>query len=306
MSADLAVHHGAFGRATLNRLNRPLAPHAHREGHLIFLLEGVPAAIEAEGRRLPLGIGTAAAVSPWEMHRFVPGRRECACLTLYIAPDWYEARHAERRGADRRIGLPHSRHPLVFGRGGIRIDQDIAGLVRAITDDLVIACRRDLEDDQIRLRGRWRGEAHDPLSAVIADHIFDLTRLCEAQSWARTEDEDAPTGLREPMRDYRIRKSVRLMRESLGEEIALDRIAREVGLSRPHFFKLFRTNLGVTPNIYVNALKMERSIERLSTTHETVTSIGLDLGFASQASFTRFFTANSGINPSDYRRRVQT
>ena len=29
---------------------------------------------------------------------------------------------------------------------------------------------------------------------------------------------------------------------------------------------------------------------------------GLDLGFASQASFTRFFTSNVGIPPTDYRR----
>ncbi len=306
MSADLAVHHDVFGRATLNRLSRPLAPHAHREGHLVFLLEGAPAAIEAEGRRLPLTMGTAAAVSPWEPHRFLPGARECACLTLYISPDWYEARYD---AAHRELGRA-TRHPLVFGRGAIRIDRAIADLVRTITDDLVAIRRRGLEDDQIRVDALpgWRAPgapSSDPLARNVADRLFELTQACEAQSWSREANEDAPVGTRETMRDYRIRKSVRLMRESLGEEIALDRIAREVGLSRPHFFKLFRTNLGVTPNIYVNALKMERSIERLSTTHETVTTIGLDLGFASQASFTRFFTANSGISPSDYRRRVQ-
>ncbi len=44
------------------------------------------------------------------------------------------------------------------------------------------------------------------------------------------------------------------------------------------------------------------AIERLTRSADAVTSIGLDLGFASQASFTRFFTANVGIPPTDYRR----
>ena len=38
------------------------------------------------------------------------------------------------------------------------------------------------------------------------------------------------------------------------------------------------------------------------TTSKSVTEIGLDLGFASQASFTRFFSSNVGIPPTDYRR----
>jgi transcriptional regulator GlxA family with amidase domain len=47
---------------------------------------------------------------------------------------------------------------------------------------------------------------------------------------------------------------------------------------------------------------MERAIDSLTSTHKSVTDIGFDLGFSSQASFTRFFTTNVGIAPSDYRR----
>jgi AraC-like DNA-binding protein len=92
------------------------------------------------------------------------------------------------------------------------------------------------------------------------------------------------------------------MKERLGDELDLDGIASEAGLSRPHFYKLFRENVGITPNVYLNTLRMELAIDRLVKTDEPVTSIGLDLGFASQASFTRFFGANAGIPPTDYRR----
>ena len=100
---------------------------------------------------------------------------------------------------------------------------------------------------------------------------------------------------------------LQLMKSRLGEgeSILLDSIARGAGISRPHFFKLFKENVGLTPNIYLNTLRMETAIERLIQSSDAVTSIGLDLGFSSQASFTRFFASNVGIPPSDYRRVAQ-
>ena len=102
--------------------------------------------------------------------------------------------------------------------------------------------------------------------------------------------------------DFRVRRSLRLMQERFAEETAMDDLAREVGLSRPHFFKLFKMQMGITPNLYLNTLRTEHAIDELVTTDKSITDIGLDLGFASQASFTRFFTSNVGIPPTDYRR----
>jgi hypothetical protein len=45
MSTALAVCHGSFGRVTVYRLDKPMRTHAHREGHLTFLLSGPPAII---------------------------------------------------------------------------------------------------------------------------------------------------------------------------------------------------------------------------------------------------------------------
>ena len=45
MSTALAVCHGSFGRVTVYRLDKPMRTHAHREGHLTFLLSGQPAIV---------------------------------------------------------------------------------------------------------------------------------------------------------------------------------------------------------------------------------------------------------------------
>ena len=82
-------------------------------------------------------------------------------------------------------------------------------------------------------------------------------------------------------------------------------MARDAGLSRPHFYKLFRREIGVTPNIYLNTLRMEKAIERLGQTEHSITTIADDLGFSCQSVFTRFFSSHVGMPPTDYRRAVQ-
>ncbi|MEM8760193.1 MAG: helix-turn-helix domain-containing protein, partial [Pseudomonadota bacterium] len=55
-------------------------------------------------------------------------------------------------------------------------------------------------------------------------------------------------------------------------------------------------------NLFLNTLRAEQAITELMETRKTVTDIGFDLGFSSQASFTRFFSSNVGIPPTEYRR----
>jgi AraC-like ligand binding domain len=91
MSIAHAVAHGAFGRACLFELDRPMVPHAHREGHLIFHVRGPVASVVVDGKTLPLTPRSATAISPWQPHYFAPiDRRESTLtLVLYIRPGWF-------------------------------------------------------------------------------------------------------------------------------------------------------------------------------------------------------------------------
>ena len=271
MSNALAVYHGRFGRASIYRLNKPLATHAHREGHLIFLVGGSEGSgLDISGERHYLNRVSGVGVNPWQPHNFIPGDtiNGCYFLTLYINPSWFLELGRDARSA------------LRFGRNFIEVNNQISRLVHLVTSLLMEHDYNDLFDG----------------------YLFELVRECFDQSWQWCEGDSDMRGSWTTIRDFRIRKSIRLMKERIADELALDNIARDSGLSRPHFYKLFRQNIGLTPNIYLNTLRMETSIERLTLSAEPITSIGLDLGFASQASFTRFFTANVGIPPTDYRR----
>jgi AraC-like DNA-binding protein len=272
MSTALAVHHGPFGRVALYNLDRSLALHAHREGHLIFHVQGPAASIRVDEDTFPLSNSHAVAISPWQPHNYISldQSRPSLFLTLYIKPFWF---------------LEASRQPnasLRFGRCQIEITEPIARLAMQVASGMV----EDADD------------------SFIAGYLYELTQACFDQSWQWIAEGPSFVRCAPPARDFRVRNSVKLMQRSVSERIVLDKIARDSGLSRPHFYKLFRQQVGITPNIYLNTLRMESAINRLTTSHDAVTDIGLDLGFSSQASFTRFFISNAGIAPSDYRRVV--
>lgn len=272
MSRALAVYHGRFGRATLYQLDRDMATHAHREGHLIFLVAGLSSSMRIDCSRYHLRPDLGTAINPWQSHSFHAGDPEngSVFLILYIRPEWFL-----QMGQSARFGLK-------FGRPVIETTPVVSKLINRITGLLLEGSESDFFDG----------------------YLYELTQESFDQSWQWTGESQPADLIIASMRDFRIRNSIKLMKSRLGEgeSILLNSIARGAGLSRPHFFKLFKENTGLTPNIYLNTLRMEAAIDKLTLSSDAVTSIGLDLGFSSQASFTRFFASNVGIPPSDYRR----
>jgi AraC-like DNA-binding protein len=272
MSRALSVYHGRFGRVTLYELNRPMTTHAHREGHLIFYLRGASATARVSGKLHGLTERCAIAVNPWEPHGFNPGDFGAGglFLVLYIDRSWLQH-------------MGHSAHALLeFGRSEIEMTRHIRAIVREVVSLL--------EDDD---------------TADFDDTLFELTEACFEQSWQFAGGRQRYSGPASSFIDFRVKKSIILLSEKLGSEIELDEVARDAGLSRPHFYKLFRRQTGVTPNIYLNTLRMEKAVTRIGQTGQSITEIAYELGFSCQSVFTRFFSSHVGMAPTDYRRAVQ-
>lgn len=273
MSRAVSVYHGPFGRATLYELNRPMATHAHREGHLIFYVGGGHACVPV--RAQPNGVSEryAAGVNSWEPHAFLPEDWMSGglYLVLYVDRMWFRGKgHA-------KPSLLHFACPKI----------EMTPRIRAMVSEVV--CLLENYDTAENFDGT----------------LFELTDACFEESWRLSGGSQPYRGPQAPSLDFRVRKSIVLMSEQLGSEIAFDTVARDAGLSRPHFYKLFRRQTGVTPNIYLNTLRMEKAIARLGQTNLSVTNIADELGFSSQSVFTRFFSSHVGMAPTDYRRAVQ-
>ena len=274
MSRALSIFHGQFGRATLYDLDRPFATHAHREGHLIFFLGGSASNVQVSERSFPTTAHNAVAVSPWESHGFEPLSvgKSGTYLVLYISPGWF-----------RTIG--NAQRNLRFGVSNLQLTPEI---------------RRSVDDLSAKLSS---GQPVPNLEKML----FELTETCRVSSWwQNSEQRSGPSGSSagNPI-DFRVRKSIRLLSEHTSEVPDLDVVARQSGLSRPHFYKLFKQHTGLTPAMYFSTLRMERAVSLVASSQCSITDIAYRLGFSWQSAFTRFFISHVGMPPSDYRRVAQ-
>jgi len=98
------------------------------------------------------------------------------------------------------------------------------------------------------------------------------------------------------------RRAKELMAADLSEDMSLNRLASECGLSARHLARGFRQSTGVSPHRWMMKYRIERATELLRDRGLSLTDIALVCGFADQSHFTRAFTAMVGISPGACRR----
>ena len=90
--------------------------------------------------------------------------------------------------------------------------------------------------------------------------------------------------------------------ENLGERFTLDDLAREAGVSRFHFARLFRVSTGESPMAYLLKSRIERAKQMLLQSDRPVCEIAAALGFCDQSHLTRTFRRMTGLTPREFSR----
>ncbi|MEU7304880.1 GlxA family transcriptional regulator [Streptomyces sp. NPDC007206] len=86
----------------------------------------------------------------------------------------------------------------------------------------------------------------------------------------------------------------------------LESLARCAGLSARHLGRLFRSQTGMTPGQYVEAVRTEAAQTLLESGGHSVEEVARLAGFGSSESLRRVFQHRLGIAPTTYRARFRT
>lgn len=100
----------------------------------------------------------------------------------------------------------------------------------------------------------------------------------------------------------KLKQAIEYIQEHLGEDLSLNDIANELGMSSYYFCNLFKRSTGVSPHQYLIRQRVERAKLLLKQPGRTVTAIALDCGFANQSHFARCFRHHTGLNPKEFRK----
>lgn len=271
MAEAYALHEGAFGTAIVLEARANLVAHAHSETQLALWLGGARAVAHVGADTVPYGENIALGVNAFEAHDMVlqDDSGSCLFLVFMLSKGWLETlSHAKGRS----FRFPSPRVPIS------------AALRRSCWRvlDLIIS--------------------PDGLRETIDDEV---ERLLEAAIAASGVGGDAPASVGVGvMLDHRLRGAIAHMREHVSEKTTIDEIAAKVGLSRAHFFALFRDQLNTTPQVFWSGVRVEEAMRRVAE-GGALTDVALDLGFSAPGNFSRFFKEHTGVSPSIFRRAAR-
>jgi AraC-like DNA-binding protein len=86
------------------------------------------------------------------------------------------------------------------------------------------------------------------------------------------------------------------------QEIGLEDVAAEAGVSPFHFLRLFGSVLGVTPHQYLVRSRLRHAARLLAKDDRDVTDIAYDVGFGDLSNFVRTFHRAAGVPPLKFRQ----
>lgn len=88
--------------------------------------------------------------------------------------------------------------------------------------------------------------------------------------------------------------------QNMSTRIKISDLSVVAGMSEKYFINYFRNSIGVTPNIYINQLKMNQARELIYRGKYSVKQIAHMLGYSDQYSFSKAFKKYFNVAPSRF------
>jgi AraC-like DNA-binding protein len=103
------------------------------------------------------------------------------------------------------------------------------------------------------------------------------------------------------LRDRHVGRALNLMHAEPMRAWTLNALARETGLSRSSFAERFTGYVGVPPMQYLHKWRLQIAASRLLGSSAGIATIAAEIGYESEAAFSRAFKRMIGQSPADWR-----
>lgn len=142
-------------------------------------------------------------------------------------------------------------------------------------------------------------------SISVLARLSELIFIEVLRSYMETLSSEA-TGWLAALSDRHVGRAISLLHADPKRGWTLAMLAGEVGVSRTVLVNRFGDYLGVAPITYLSNWRMQLAARKLSEGGGTIANIAAEVGYESEAGFSRTFKRCTGLSPGAWRSNVST
>ena len=210
--------------------------------------------------------------------------------TIVIAPGVYH-RAKSGEGVD---DLWFFIHLQPHQWGSVSLSDETGSLIGRSLDPGLFPLLKYLVDEMTRRDVAYQASVRGLVAAV-------LVRLYRLQ--IRHPHDEAKRNVPLHAIDDRINRAIDKLITAEAQRLPIADLARECGLSEPHFRHLFKEQVGMSPKRFQTKLKINMAMNRLKDPTQRVVDVSEGCGFESLSSFNRQFKRETGLAPLQWRAR---
>ena len=109
--------------------------------------------------------------------------------------------------------------------------------------------------------------------------------------------------LAKPHKDDRISEIQEWLDAHYADKVLVEELASQFGMSKRTLIRRFNSALSMSPNAYIQTVRIEAARKLLEETERTVDVVMNEVGYEDGSSFRRLFRSKTGLTPTEYRRR---
>lgn len=100
----------------------------------------------------------------------------------------------------------------------------------------------------------------------------------------------------------KVQEVIRYIKNNLDQELTTKILAEKFNISFFHFHRIFKAGIGTPLGTYINRLRLDTAAQLIRYSENSIGEIALKIGYNDVSAFSKSFTREFSISPTDYRQ----
>lgn len=220
----------------------------------------------------PISVGDAFITIPEELHSIISDPDDPLVLSWLLISRWYSSEFWSFISHKFKSSLIYNMHPVV--------QEQIFSLLEQIFDE---------------------NNFYDNLKITyLANFVISIFSV-EPEKIVK----EKPSLLPSDCNDKLFKEAIQYIDTNFCEPISTKYISQKIHVSQSYLFRLFKKNLGMSPQVYLLSKRMEEAKKYISANEKIkYKHIAANVGYKSYINFEKYFKLYFGMTPSELRELI--